>query len=612
MHATTTTSDRMPPGIPYIVANEFAERFCYYGINAILSVYMVQHLHFGEAQATVWQSLFKFGAYFFPIIGAILSDVFWGKFRVIIVLSLVYSVGCTLLALSSTASGLAIGLLLMALGTGGIKPCVSTNVGDQFTKKNEHLIQRAFSYFYISINAGSTISIILCPILLATSGPHLAFGVPAAMMFVATLVFWLGRKRFVVVPPAMTRDAGRGLALFLAAVVPVFAVSLWLFKTVNPEYAPATLVAALVAQLAALVWLCLKTPLARRLPEELHAWLAQSFTGDNLKLVLRLAFIYYFFVAIFWSLWDQSNGQTWTLQATSDLMDKHLFAWLKGVPGLGALADLTLLPAQIQFVNAVFIILLVPVFQFGIYPLWGCLAKVTPLRKINAGLFVIAASYVIVAWIENRIMHGHSVSIWWQILAFLVLTAAEVLISITALEFAYRQAPLAMKSFLMAAMYLFAVAFGNAYTAQVNSQMVKPLAATAIAPGAQTWVSLEDVSGLQLGQKLDLAGDNGLTMRDDAGRSVPLQGTFLVAQIDQDARRVRLADVVHLRDVVTSGTFKRAGATVSTYRLVGPQYFLFFAAAAAIAGVVFLFVSGRYRERTHVREDRPGAAVESA
>src|SRR5579885_955623 len=408
----STNTERMPPGIAYIVANEFAERFCYYGINAILTVYMVQHLHFGQAQATVWQSLFKFGAYFFPIIGAILSDVFWGKFRVIIVLSLVYCAGCTLLALSSGATGLAAGLLLIALGTGGIKPCVSTNVGDQFTKKNQHLIQRAFSYFYISINAGSTFSIILCPILLAVSGPRLAFGVPAVMMFLATLVL------------------------------------------------------ALVAQLAALVWLGLKTPLARRLPSELHAWLAQSFTGENLKLVLRLAFIYYVFVAIFWSLWEQSNGQTWTLQATSDLMDKHLFGFLAGVPGLGALVQLQLLPAQIQFVNAVFIILLVPVFQFGIYPLWGRFARVTPLRKINAGLFVIAASYLIVAWIENRIMHGHRVSIWWQILAFLVLPAAEVLISITALEFAYSQAPLAMKSFLMAAMYLFAVAFGNAYTAQ--------------------------------------------------------------------------------------------------------------------------------------------------
>jgi len=84
-------SNRMPKGIPYIIANEFAERFCFYGINAILSVYLVRYMHFGDAQATVWQSLFKSGAYFFPLVGAVVSDVFWGKFRTIITFSIAYT-----------------------------------------------------------------------------------------------------------------------------------------------------------------------------------------------------------------------------------------------------------------------------------------------------------------------------------------------------------------------------------------------------------------------------------------------------------------------------------------------------------------------------------------
>jgi len=92
---------RMPRGIPYIIANEFAERFCYYGVNATLAVYMTQHLHFGQAKATEWQSLFKFGAYFFPLIGAIVSDVFWGKYRTIMVLAVVYCAGCTVIAFGS-------------------------------------------------------------------------------------------------------------------------------------------------------------------------------------------------------------------------------------------------------------------------------------------------------------------------------------------------------------------------------------------------------------------------------------------------------------------------------------------------------------------------------
>jgi len=117
------------------------------------------------------------------------------------VFSLIYSFGCSVLALgAASTTTLAIGLGLVALGTGGIKPCVSTNVGDQFTSRNQHLIERAFSYFYFSINAGSSISIWFCPICSRTvtrnwlwdAGGHDAGG---------DLGFLARRKRFVVVPP---------------------------------------------------------------------------------------------------------------------------------------------------------------------------------------------------------------------------------------------------------------------------------------------------------------------------------------------------------------------------------------------------------------------------
>src|SRR3546814_11981668 len=128
----------MPAGIPYIVANEFAGRFCYYGINAILSVYLVNFLHFGDAQATSWQSLFKSAAYFFPLVGAIVSDVFLGKFRTIMIFSSVYVIGCAMLALSDAGIGIALGLGLFSFATGGITPCQSTTVGDMFTPSNHH------------------------------------------------------------------------------------------------------------------------------------------------------------------------------------------------------------------------------------------------------------------------------------------------------------------------------------------------------------------------------------------------------------------------------------------------------------------------------------------
>jgi POT family proton-dependent oligopeptide transporter len=202
-------------------------------------------------------------------------------------------------------------------------------------------------------------------------------------------------------------------------------------------------------------------------------------------------------------------------------------------------------------------------------------------------------------------MHGEGVSVWWQMLSYVILTAAEVLISITALEFSYMQAPLKVKSFIMAATYLLAVSIGNAFTAQVNSAMVKPLPAVAIAAGEQTWVTLQDVGKLRTGQKIDFDGDTGISVMNMTGAGTepvqgPLNGTFLVGEIDESGKRVRLLDAIHNQPVPSSGTFK-ASATVSTYKLVGPQYFLFFAAIAGGAAVLFIFVAGFYRERTHVR-----------
>ena len=158
----------MPPGIPYIIGNEAAERFNFYGMRAILVVFMTQYLRdrsgalapMTDNDANKWYHVFVASNYFFPIFGAILADAIWGKFRTIFWLSIVYSIGSFALALDDTRLGLTMGLSLIAIGSGGIKPCVSANVGDQFSASNQHLISRAFGWFYFSINAGSFVSIL--------------------------------------------------------------------------------------------------------------------------------------------------------------------------------------------------------------------------------------------------------------------------------------------------------------------------------------------------------------------------------------------------------------------------------------------------------------------
>src|SRR6267142_1311726 len=161
----------MPPGVPYIVGNEAAERFSYYGMRSILTIFMTKYLldrsgvlaPMSGEQAKASYHAFVWAVYFIPFFGAIISDAWLGKYRTILILSIVYCFGHLVLALDSTRFGLGLGLSLIAIGSGGIKPCVSANVGDQFGATNQHLLTRVFSWFYFSINFGSAFSTMLIP-----------------------------------------------------------------------------------------------------------------------------------------------------------------------------------------------------------------------------------------------------------------------------------------------------------------------------------------------------------------------------------------------------------------------------------------------------------------
>ncbi len=382
----------MPPGIPYIIGNEAAERFNFYGMRAVLVVFMTQYLVnregvrdvMSENEANQWYHWFVASNYFFPMIGAIISDVFLGKYRTIFWVSLVYCAGSVVLALDHTRLGLGVGLGLIALGAGGIKPCVSSHVGDQFCADNQPLLSKAFGWFYFSVNFGSFFSILLIPWLLENHGAGWAFGVPAALMLLAAFVFWSGRHKFAHIPPT-----GR-------------------------------------------------------------SFLKNTFNREGRRAMGRLA-VLFIFVAIFWSLWDQSGGE-WVLQAQK--MDLHF-------------AGITWIASQIQALNAIMILAFIPLFQYLIYPAVSRVFPLTPLRKIGLGLIVTGLSFFISAWIETQIAAGLRPNIGWQIPAYALLSAGEVMVSITALEFAYTQAPKHMKAIVMS-LYLLSVSLGNAFTALVH------------------------------------------------------------------------------------------------------------------------------------------------
>jgi POT family proton-dependent oligopeptide transporter len=125
------------------------------------------------------------------------------------------------------------------------------------------------------------------------------------------------------------------------------------------------------------------------------------------------------------------------------------------------------LPEQVQVANPLLILVLVPLFNYVIYPTIDRILPLTPLRKIGIGLFLMSASFLLIWWIQTRIDAGAKPNVAWQLLAYVLLTSSEVMVSITGLEFSYTQAPKKMKSAVMAA-WLFTVALGNQFTAILN------------------------------------------------------------------------------------------------------------------------------------------------
>jgi len=116
---------------------------------------------------------------------------------------------------------------------------------------------------------------------------------------------------------------------------------------------------------------------------------------------------------------------------------------------------------------------MLPLFSYVIYPAVGRFVKVTPLRRFGAGLWAVIGAFLIIWWIQTRIDAGQRPQVLWQILAFVVLTAGEVLLSVTHLEFAYTQAPKKMKSLVMCT-YLGSISLGNVFTAWVDYFIQNP------------------------------------------------------------------------------------------------------------------------------------------
>uniref|UniRef100_A0A672QPB0 Solute carrier family 15 member 2-like n=1 Tax=Sinocyclocheilus grahami TaxID=75366 RepID=A0A672QPB0_SINGR len=358
-----------PVSIAFIVVNEFCERFSYYGMKAVLTLYFIHYLHWDKNLSTAVYHAFSSLCYFTPVLGALIADSWLGKFKTVIYLSIVYVIGHVVKSVGaipdvgdSTVHVVLsmLGLVLIAFGTGGIKPCVAAFGGDQFDEEHVKERRKFFSIFYMSINAGSVLSTIVTPILrgdvkcFGGDCYALAFGVPAALMVIALVVFIAGNGLYKKSPP-------EGNVLVCVCKCIGFAIrNRWTNSKKRPKRSHW------------LDWAEEKYP--KRLIQEI-------------QMVFRVL-VLYIPLPMFWALFDQ-QGSRWTLQATRMNMD-----FVMGVCF-----------CVVKMLNALLILVFIPIFDMGIYPLIRlCRIKLTPLRKMAAGMILAALAFCAATVVEINVI----------------------------------------------------------------------------------------------------------------------------------------------------------------------------------------------------------------
>ncbi|KAK5642904.1 hypothetical protein RI129_009071 [Pyrocoelia pectoralis] len=350
-----------PKSVFFIVSNEFCERFSFYGMRTILSLYLADILLYSENDATVIYHVFTMMVYFFPIFGAIISDSLLGKFRTILYVSCIYAVGNIVLALAATPPLdfpmrpiSLLGLLLIAIGTGGIKPCVSAFGGDQFVLPQQEVqLASFFSLFYFSVNSGSLISTFITPILREDvkcfgqdSCYSLAFGIPGILMVISIIIFGIGKPLYKIKKPEgnmlvnVSKCIGNAISTKIKS------------KNVKKDN-----------------WL--------DYAEEAHG----SKLVEDVKCLMKVLLLF-IPLPVFWALFDQ-QGSGWTFMARR--MN-------------GDVGGFTILPDQMQVVNPLLILIFIPLFQYIIYPILNkCKVLRTPLQRLVAGGCLAAVSFIVSA-----------------------------------------------------------------------------------------------------------------------------------------------------------------------------------------------------------------------
>lgn len=412
-------SDRFPPQIKYIVGNEACERFSYYGMLGILQTYLATRMGMSAEHATIRLHLFGTAVYFLPLLGGWLADRWIGRYWTILSISLFYCLGHGTLALfEGNLTALYVGLALIAIGAGGIKPCVSAFVGDQFGPNQDRALTRVYAWFYWSINLGAAAAFLIIPWVHTSFGYSWAFGIPGIFMALATVVFWMGTKHYVRKPPAAKLEKRPGF----------FDVAFYACTHQN-ERKP-----------------------GQKFLDVARARYSEA-EVEGAKAVIGILGVF-ITVPVFWALFNQVDS-TWVTQGNK-MTPFYVF-------------DYKVDGERMQAAGSILVMIWVPILTYIVYPSLERLGILpTALRRMSAGMVLGAVSFVISGALQWYMDRGTTLNVAWQLVPYIVLEAGEVTLSATALEFAFSQAPPAMKS-IITSFWLMTIAGGHFLVAVVTN-----------------------------------------------------------------------------------------------------------------------------------------------
>jgi len=610
-----------PKGLWVLFGTEMWERFNFYGMRALLSLFLADALLMGETEASIIYGGFLGLCYLTPMLGGYISDKFLGNRNCILLGGTTMGIGQLLLFFSGTLyadnlelakSIMWVALIAIIFGNGFFKPNISSMVGSLYPKEQKNKLDSAFTLFYLGINVGATLGQIICPIVgdvqhdgvRDLSAFKWGFLVAGLAMFLGTLTFLFLKNKYVVTPQGAaiggrpnkseTPDDESDTAKFTTASIIISLVLLigvtygfhLVFDSPGVSWIKAWLYPFIFASGISLGYLILSDKTITKIERD-RIW---------------VLYIVCFFVMFFWGAFEQA-GSSLTFIANNQT-DTRIFGW-------------TMQPSMVQSFNGIFV--MVFAIPFSIMWVWMSKKKLEPISPVKQawGLLLIALGYLIIATQVKGLGDGAKIGIIWFVVLYLLHTWGELCLSPIGLSLVAKLAPKRFASLLMGVWFL-----GNA-----GGYVLTGVLGALLPPSPDKYISMQkedvDLRAILEGQKeasgrdLYILGTEKIGVAIDVKKAkennIDLNKAFEKSAALLKKARDRKDTAYTLRLTLDSVLTKDQFETIKSQALVKPAYpefmgfklkdvydfFMLFVILCGLAGLVLYALTPMMKKMMH-------------